>query len=399
MRFAKWIGAAVLVLILGGALVFFGNFYAKNPVQVEDSSHSNSTITKTTTGSSKKGVQVTGKATDDQYKTVIKDGTYLVSKARGMTASQNNDNVFNMVSFETGLLDFSKQHFSPKSYIFQEGQYLTMATAENWLNRKSEKNPDGINPEDNGKTDDSRVPIYLQSIEEQDFMTQDGNDLKLGGIVIGMAMNTTDYYQKEQYGATYSQTISKDDMIAHGKTMAEEVIKRYRQMKGIDQNIPIVVAMYAQAANDSLSGGSYYAWSEAKSGDSLGAWQNLNYESVVLPMQEGNDNSKSVADELNKSFVNFQNNIQNFFPNLSSVTAQAQYNGPNLLGMNVTVTTQFYSATEIDSFANYISQVAPNYLPSNVPVQIRLTASTGMQSVIIKKQNEKVYTVVNMGSY
>ena len=48
--------------------------------------------------------------------------------------------------------------------------------AIDWLNRKAGDNPTGLNPEDNGKTDDSRAPIYLQTIEEQDFMTQDGDN-------------------------------------------------------------------------------------------------------------------------------------------------------------------------------------------------------------------------------
>lgn len=235
MRALKWIAALVVVAVLAVALVFFGNFFSKN-----SSSVNNSGTTKTTSSSSsKKGVQVTGKADDSVYKTVIKDGKYLTSKTRGLTAQQNAGNTFNLVGFEDGLLDFSKDHFSTSKYVFQEGQYLSTKTAIDWLNRKAGDNPTGLNPEDNGKTDDSRAPIYLQTIEEQDFMTQDGDNLKLAGIVIGMGMNTQDVYQKEKDGPSFTQDIDKADRIAHGKEMAAEVVKRYRAMKDIPADVPI----------------------------------------------------------------------------------------------------------------------------------------------------------------
>lgn len=394
MRALKWIAGILGVVVLAAALVFFGNFFSKNSSNVA----TKSSTTKSANSSSKKGIQVTGKTDDSSYKTVIKDGKYLTSKARGITASLETNN-FNMVSFESGLLDFSKEHFNTSKYVFQEGQYLSAETAKDWLDRKSASNPDGLNPEDNGKTDDSRAPFYLQTLEEQDFMTQDGNDLKLAGIVIGMAMNTQDVYQKEQWGANFTQDISKAERIAHGKEMAAEVVKRYRAMSGVGNDVPIYVAMYAQAPEDSLSGGNFYSWSVVNSGDTLGNWTDLDRQTVVLPMQDGTTSEKSVGSALNTSFKNFTDKLQGFFPNLSSITGQASYDGSNLKGLNVTVSTQFYSATEIESFANYIAETAPSYLPNGVPVQIRMEASTGMQAYIIKGANDSKYTVTILGSY
>ncbi|MDR3240558.1 MAG: CamS family sex pheromone protein [Lactobacillaceae bacterium] len=396
MRYIKWIGALAVILILGSALVFFGNFYSKNSSNVTTTKSAKTTVNNKI--NTKKGVTLTGTASSDQYKSVIKDGNYLVAKARGVTASQN-DNQFNTESFENGLLNISKEHFSPKSFIFQEGQYLTADTAQEWLNRKSADNEEGLNPEDNGKTDGGRNPIYLQSIEEQDFMTQDGSDLKLQGIVLGLAMNTVDTYQKEQYGASFTQKIDDATRIAKGKELAAEIVKRYRKMTGVGNDIPIIVATYAQAPDDSLAGGNFYSWSESKSGDALSGWNELKYTNVVLPMQANTADSKSVATNLNKDFVDFQNTIQGFFPNLSYVTAQAEYNGDNLMGMNVDVTTQFYSQTEIISFANYLAQTAPSFLPANVPVQIRISTVTGIQALLVQKTNSKTYDVIEMGSY
>ncbi|MCM0582840.1 CamS family sex pheromone protein [Weissella diestrammenae] len=396
MRYIKWIGALVVIFILGSALVFFGNFYAKNSSNVTSTKSNKTTVSNKVT--TKKGVTLTGTASSDQYKSVIKDGNYLVGKARGITASMN-DNQFNTESFENGLLTISKAHFSPKSYVFQEGQLLTASTATKWLARQSNTNTEGLNPEDNGKTDDGRNPIYLQTIEEQDFMTQDGDNLKLSGIVLGIAMNTVDTYQKEQYGANFTQKIDAATRIAKGKEMAAEIIKRYRKMSGVSKDTPIVIAAYAQSPDDSLTGGSFYSWAESKSGETLSGWTDLKYANIVLPMQDNTTDVKSVATNLNKDFVNFQNTIQGFFPNLSYVTAQAQYDGQNLMGLHVDITTQFYSQTEINSFANYLAQTAPNFLPTNVPVQIRISTVSGIQALLVQKANSKTYEVINLSSY
>ena len=394
MRAVKWLGGILAVVVLGGALLYFGNFFSKS-----SSSNNNNASNSSTTGKKvSKSTAVTSVANSDDYKTVIKNGSYLVSKARGVTVSQNS-NTFSTQSFESGLLDFSKTKFSPKKYIFQEGQYLTSSTATDWLDRKSNDNPDGLNPADNGKTDGQRNPMYLQSIEEQDFMTQDGSNLKLSGIVIGLAMNTQDSYQKEQYGATFTQDISNADRIAQGKQMAAEVVARYRKMSGVGNDVPIYVALYAQAPTDSLAGGSFYQWTQSKSGNSVGTFEGLNNQVIVLPLQGDDSDSKSVAAQLNNSFTNFQTKVQNFFPNVASISGQAQYSGSNLAGLNINVTTQFYGETEIESFANYIATEAPSYLPNGVPVQIRIQSSVGMQALIVKNANSSKYQVNIISSY
>lgn len=390
-KWLKWILFGGVIIILMGLLVFFSNYFSQNA--------GNTTETPKTAKKESKNVQVTAKG-EGAYKTVIKNGRYVTSKARGITAAQNA-NQMNMVSFQSGLLNFSKDQFSTSKYVFQEGQYLDAATAEKWLNRESKDNPEGLNPKDNGKTDDKRVPIYLQTIEEQNFMTQKGNDLQLDGIVIGLAMNTQDVYEKEKYGAKFTQDISDADRKREGERIAKEVVARYRKLEGVDKDTKIVVALYAQNKTDALSGGNFYSWAQSSSGDTLSEFKSLDNQTIVLPMQPAVPGTEDtpLGTDLNGSFTNFTELIEKFFPNLSTVTGQAQYTDGNLQGLNVNITTQFYSATEIENFANYIAQNAPSYLPNGVPVQIRMNAATGMQAYITKSSDSDKYTVNILGSY
>lgn len=334
------------------------------------------------------GVQITQRAAG-QYQTVIKDGRYLVSAARGITAT-SEPNSLDVKHFESSLLDLSKTQFKPSQYIFQEGQYLTSATVNNLLDRKSNNNPGGLNPEDNGKTDADRNPIYVQTLTEQDFMTKSGNDLSLSGIVIGVAMNTQDDYQKEQYGATYKQEISAADRVAYGKRVAPQIIKQVRKQSGVSKNTPIVIAMYANSPSDSLAPGGFYAETRSTQGSNLSGWTDISDQSIVLP-KEATDTS-SLGNDENNGFANFKNDVSNFFPNIAGATAVANFKKGTLSGLNVTVTTQFYSQTEIDSFTTYVSQSALKFLPTNVPIRIVIQTANELQAILIRNANDKTFS-------
>ncbi|CAK1231043.1 CamS family sex pheromone protein [Fructobacillus fructosus] len=364
------IGAALLIIL--GAFFFFVNLSSQAP-----------------SVSKSKGVQLTQNSAG-QYQTVIKDGHYLTSAARGITATSQG-NAVDVKDFESGLLNLAKSHFKTGRYIFQEGQYLSSDTVNSLLARQTDSDSTGLNPKDNGKTDSSRNPIYVQSLTEQDFMTKEGSDLKLAGMVVGVAMNTQDTYQKEQYGANYFQTISDADRIAYGKKIAPKLIKKIREQNGVDKNIPIVIAMYANASEDSLGSGAFYSEATSKTGTDLSSWSDIDDKTVVFP-KESSDSSSIGSDE-NTGFTNFKNDIANFFPNIAGATAVGHFTNSKLTSMNVTVTTQFYSQTEIQAFANYVASAAVKFLPSSAPVQITIKTANETQAILVRKSDEKAYTV------
>ncbi|KRM04873.1 lipoprotein, pheromone precursor [Liquorilactobacillus ghanensis DSM 18630] len=348
--------------------------------------------------SSSSGYQITGSSNSDQYQNVISNGRYLTSKARGVGISQNSDNLLNLKSFENGLTQLSKTKYSPKDYVFREGQLLSSATVEKWLDRQSKSNSLGLNPEDNGQTDpNKRNPIYVQQLEEQDYMKQENGKLVLSGITIGIGMNRKDYYQKEQYGATFTTNIPQDKMIAEGRQAAVKVLQRLRSSGKVGNNVPIMIAMFQQAGNDSLVGGSFYSYTYVKSGSTINSWQNLDTKSYVLPTTA---NSSLPNDNDETSFESFKKQVQNFFPNLAGVTAQAEYNGKQLQGMHINITTQFYSETEITAFTQYLATAARNYLPSGIPIDITVKGSDGdIQSFLAKTAKQSTYYTHVFGSY
>ena len=100
------------------------------------------------------------------------------------------------------------------------------------------------------------------------------------------------------------------------------------------------------------------------------------------------------------SFDNFQKEVKNFFPNISNVTGQGQYKDKTLQGLHITITTQFYSETEITSFTQYVAQAAKSYLPSGIPVDIKINGSDGeTQSFVSTTGGNGGYYTHVFGSY
>lgn len=376
------------------------------------SSDSNSTTT-SGSGTSTSKYQTTGSVDSSMYQGVIQNGTYKTSSARGLTISTNTQgaNTYNIKSMESGLQSISMQHFSTNKYSFEEGQLLSTATAKSWLMRQASsedstgtEGPDGLNPSKykNGKSGtvltnyQTAAPEYLATILEQDYMQTSGNSMKLGGISIALGMNQYYYYQKQTYGATYSTKISDADLEKHGKEMAATVVKRIRKMSGVSSTTPIVVALYKNADQDALVGGTFFASVTSDSGDNLGSWKSINQKNQVLPVVE---NEKAVDSTVSNDFSNFSDTIENFFPTLAGVTAQTHYESGQLTGMNITINTQFYGQTEIESFTQYVATTAEKDLPSGAKIEIQIQSTGGIQAFIARESGEKSFYTHVFGSY
>lgn len=345
-------------------------------------------------GRNSKGNYSTTGSSAGNYQGVIKKGRYRTSKARGVNVSQNN-NQYNLKSFESGLTTVSKRVFSTKNYIFQEGQYLDTDTVTNWLGRKTKDNPEGLNPTRGKKSNPN--PEYIQQIEEQDYMTESGNKLKLKGMTIGIGINSEYSYKKKEDGPSYTKKISNAEVERQGKIAAQKVLKRLRARKDL-QNIPIVIALYKQAPDDSLVGGTFFAYSNNK-GDSISDWHALHYRNEVLPKAGGTTSENQDDTSNSSSFSNFKSQVQSFFPNLSGVTAQAQYNGSSMVGMHITITTQFYSQSEITSFTQYITRAARRYLPSGIPIDIKIQSDSNVQAVVFRNSGSDKFQSHVFDSY
>ncbi|MGG0720110.1 CamS family sex pheromone protein [Robertmurraya massiliosenegalensis] len=336
------------------------------------------------------------KISDQYYQTIL---PFEPSEARGLTVSQLNTR-YDIDEFETGLMRIAQNTFNPDKFLFQEGQYLDRKTVGLWLNRKytdeqveklemkAEENI-GLNPIDPGEGDvqtrNRENPIYLAHILEHNYLVrgEDGT-ARLGGIVIGLAMNSVHYFQEVQYGATFETKIDHAVLDREGKRIAQEVVGRLRQIEGLEK-VPITIALFEQESNSSVVPGNFFAYANASEGSSkLGGWEAVKEDYVLFPSTDAQNNYR---DDLT-SFLNFKQDVEEYFPNFNGVIGKAFYIDNELQDLSIDIPIQFYGKSEAVGFTQYVTGLILEHFPNYIAVEVNISSVNGPEALIVRKVNQ-----------
>lgn len=329
---------------------------------------------------------------ENYYRTLI---PYKQSSTRGLVVSNINTK-YDMKEVENGLMRLSQREFDTGNYYFQEGQYLTEKTVKNWLARpnqttKEGPNEQGLNPSSIDETTKQemdptvkaeKAPVYVAHIVEQNYLTKtDDNKVKLGGMSIGLALNSIYYYQKEQYGEFYEQVIPQAALEKAGKEIAEEVITRLRARPEL-ADIPIVIGLFKQEAKNSIVPGSYFAYSFSAAGNNgAGSWESVNEKYVTFPMTS----PEEIYREMNTNFQHFKQDVDTYFANFTSVFGTGFYQNNQIQALEIEIPIQFYGTAELIGFTQYLTGAMLNTLPSNLSISVSITSVNGPEALIKKE--------------
>jgi protein involved in sex pheromone biosynthesis len=337
------------------------------------------------------------KISDQYYRTIL---PFQPSKARGMVVY--NLNTRNDISeFETGLMRLAQQSFNPDQYLFQEGQTLDSETVNLWLNRKftstqlkqeglKEDENIGLNPLDDGKGDpkerNARNPIYLAHILEHNYLVKTEKDtVQLGGVVIGLALNSIHYYQTEQYGATYEKKIPRADMEKEGKKIAAEVVRRLRNKSGL-KDIPIMVALFEQESKASVVPGKFFTYTVVGKGNSnIDKWEKVDEKYYLFPSSVATDDHRDDV----TAFLNFKQDVEEYFPNFTGVIGKAFYEGDQLQDLTISIPIQFYGRAEAIGFTQYVTGLVMEHFPDYISVQVDISSVSGAEALIVRKAGQQ----------
>lgn len=341
--------------------------------------------------------QATGKAiipkykiSGDYYQTIL---PFKPGQTRGMVVNNLNTR-YDIDEFETGLVRVAQKVFSPNKYLFQEGQILTANTVTQWLNRKftpQQLKQQGISPADNTGLNpvdtkgDNSTPIYLSQILEHDYLIKGANNtVKLGGVVIGLALNSTYYYQTVQYGPTYEQPISDAVLTAQGKAMANTIIQRLRNMKEL-KGIPITIALFKEQSRSSVVPGNYFAYANvAANSSTIDSWNSINEKYYLFPSTDAQNDHR---DDLTP-FLNFKQDVETYFPNFTGVIGTAFYVDNQLQSLNISIPIQFYGKMEAVGFTQYVTGLVLEYFPKYVSVTVNISSVDGPEALIDRQANQ-----------
>jgi protein involved in sex pheromone biosynthesis len=327
---------------------------------------------------------------DNYYRTIL---PFVPGETRGMVVNNLNTR-YDINEFETGLMRIAQKKFDPNKYLFREGQEIKRDTVKLWLNRKftkqqlkdenlTDNDNIGLNPLD--EKGDNKTPIYLAHILEHDYLVKGNNNtVQLGGVVIGLALNSTYYYQTVQYGPTYEKKIDRSEFESQGKKIAAEVLQRLRTMKNL-KDIPITIALYKTESKSSVVPGDFFAYSSIESGSSsTDNWQKLNEKYFLFPSADAQEAHRDDA----TAFLNFKQDVEEYFPNFNGVIGRAFYMDDQLQDLNITIPIQFYGETEAIGFTQYVTGLVMEHFPKYISVSVSVTSVDGPEALIVRKANQ-----------
>jgi protein involved in sex pheromone biosynthesis len=335
------------------------------------------------------------KISDKYYRTIL---PFEPGEARGLVVNNINTR-FDINEFETGLMRIAQNTFDPDKYVFREGQQLKREKVKLWLNRKftpeqlteqkmEEEDNIGLNPPlGNGDIKDanSKNPEYLAHILEHDYLIKgENNTVSLSGVVIGLALNSVHYYQEVAYGDVFEKKIPRDEMEREGKKIAEEVLKRLRGTKEL-KDVPITIALFEQQGSSSIVPGNFFAYTNVgKGSSSISNWENVNEKYILFPSTEATEKHREDA----TGFLNFKQDIEEYFPNFTGVIGRAFYVGDQYQELNISIPIQFYGKAEAIGFTQYVAGLVMEHFPNYISVQVSVTSVSGPEALIVRKANQ-----------
>jgi len=343
--------------------------------------------------------KATGKAiipkyniSNNYYRTIL---PFEPGEARGLVVNNINTR-YDLNEFEMGLMRIAQNKFDTDKYYFQEGQQIKGTTIKQWLNRqytdaqlkqnklKANENI-GLNPVNTSPTGSApSSPIYLAHILEHDYLTKDDKgNVSLGGITIGLALNSIYYYKINPDGDTFEKKIPFAEMEREGQKMAAEVVKRIRAMKNLT-NIPITIALFEQQSKTSVVPGNFFTYSTVDQGSTdLNSWEKVDEKYYLFPSTDAENDHRD--DTI--AFLNFKQDVEQYFPNYNGVIGKAFYIGDQLQDLNITIPIQFYGKTEGIGFTQYVTGLVMEHFPKYLSVSVSVTSVDGPEALIVKKAN------------
>jgi protein involved in sex pheromone biosynthesis len=351
------------------------------------------------------------KISDKYYRTIM---PFEPGEARGMVVNNLNTR-YDITEFETGLMRIAQNTFSTDKYVFKEGQYLDGSTVTSWLERemtpaqvvakekelqakaKKEKSNKkvvvknlGLNPADPGKGDvherNKKNPIYLAHILEHNYLVQSGkkDTYQLGGIAIGLALNSVHYYREEAFGDVFEKNISRSVLEAEGQKIAQEVVNRLRGIEEL-RNVPITIGLFEQESRSSVVPGNFFAYAEVSQGSNkVDGWKDVKEEYILFPSDKA---EKEHRDDLT-FFENFKQDVEEYFPNFNGVIGKGFYLDGQLQELNIEIPIQFYGEAEAVGFTQYVTGLVMEHFPSYVSVQVSVSSVLGQEALIVKKPDQ-----------
>lgn len=244
---------------------------------------------------------------------------------------------------EQGLMDLSKEYFSPDEVAFKNHAFLDYDELDasdgsrGLLGTLRDNNPNGLNPSADEDFDTGngivKGPILVADLYEVDFYT--GNELK--GISIGLAVNDA----VEQEGKRIEITPEKmqEYLRATGTKIVTYMRERFNE---VGYDVPILIAAYELNTdeNDNSKGG--YVFTDLFEGSKTSE-QVISEDYMLVPSTAFSQAQPEMAEQ----FETFRQDVAQILSDSTYTTGQAKIENGSVQRLTLTVTAHGKTVGEI----------------------------------------------------
>lgn len=284
----------------------------------------------------------------------------------------------------TGLMDLSKEHFSPNDYVMQEGKFLDYAVLDSsdgstgLLGRKSDSNPIGLNPAKGTQFDTGNGmlsdPVLVNDVYEIDFLKSG----EVKGISLAIILNN-------KFDKT---TISDDKLLEYGSSIGATLEEYMRTIEGIDENMPILITLYKNSSTDDALPGSFFAKS----------FYNKNKPSYTAVKEEWVMFNSSRADELDSitagQFSSISDTIHDFLVEDVNMIGKGKFVDGVLSDLRITVTTYAKTGTEAKALSQYLQTLLEGFTSQDFRIRLELKVDNENISLMERQKGESAVKVI-----
>lgn len=322
---------------------------------------------------------------DDEYAAVL---PYQSSDTRvkhvGLVSDQTT-----RIQIEDGLMDLSKDYFSPNKVKYKTHTFLDYDTLDatdgsrGLLGTLRDDNPNGLNPgaDEEFATGNGKVKgaIVLGDIYELDWYKGD----QLQGVSLALVVN-------KEVGD--SVKIKKKQMQNYLKVTTNKLVNYMRsRYNEITDDIPIYVAAYQMSGSDNdMYGG--YIYSLYVDGNSQEV-RNISEKWYRVPSAKCANKDQT----LNEQFLAYQEEIANVLADNTYCIAEAKYDGDTLEKLNITITAHGKTAGELLAVSQTAKKECSIFKEQTCEYTIKVIGND--ETYCIMKRNPNDTTVYSVTSF
>ncbi|NLL44242.1 MAG: hypothetical protein GX247_01060 [Mollicutes bacterium] len=279
-------------------------------------------------------------------------------------------NNYDILEVEKALMMVSSKYFKTNNSYYQEGQFLTEKELKLLLNK------DNLNKAPNIEIGGINItPTYITSIYEQNYLATNGN---LKGISLAIVLNPYQAY-KNSYGIYSYKIVNEEELIAFGKTAANELFKYIRQKKEL-KDVRVLIGLYFQKSPNAVLPGIFkYVGISHKDTINL---EEVDYQYYYLNSNYILEHDVNSANAYN----NIEQVVKELFP-VVNVIGIGLYEDSILKNIEIIVNNSHFKKSELLYLSQTLSEKIGTTFNNIINIKVLITANDKVLALIHKESN------------